>query len=36
MVLGKGRRPRTLPFSDKTRTALRRYLRVRSKHTFAV
>ncbi|MFD6400139.1 tyrosine-type recombinase/integrase [Nocardia sp. NPDC060249] len=36
MVLGKGRRPRTLPFGDKTRTALRRYLRVRSKHTFAV
>jgi site-specific recombinase XerD len=35
IVLGKGRRPRTLPFGDKTRTSIRRYLRLRSKHTFA-
>ncbi|WP_328435533.1 site-specific integrase [Nocardia puris] len=35
LVLGKGRRPRSAPFGDKTRTALRRYLRVRSGHTFA-
>ncbi|MGV9676386.1 tyrosine-type recombinase/integrase [Nocardia sp. NPDC003482] len=32
LVLGKGRRPRLVPFSDKTRTALRRYLRVRAIH----
>lgn len=32
LVLGKGRRPRTVPFGDKTRTALRRYLRVRARH----
>ncbi|MEU4343395.1 tyrosine-type recombinase/integrase [Nocardia sp. NPDC023852] len=36
LVLGKGRRPRTLPFSDKTRTALRRYLRARASHRWAV
>ncbi|WP_024799312.1 tyrosine-type recombinase/integrase [Nocardia sp. BMG51109] len=35
-VLGKGRRPRTVPFGDKTRTALRRYLRVRAQHPKAV
>ncbi|QIS02360.1 tyrosine-type recombinase/integrase [Nocardia brasiliensis] len=35
LVLGKGRRPRTLPFSDKTRTCLRRYLRVRAGHRAA-
>ncbi|WP_330182722.1 tyrosine-type recombinase/integrase [Nocardia sp. NBC_01503] len=35
MVIGKGRRPRTLPFGDKTRIALRRYLRVRKSHTQA-
>jgi site-specific recombinase XerD len=35
LVLGKGRRPRTLPYGDKTRTALRRYLRVRASHKFA-
>ncbi|MGY1946154.1 tyrosine-type recombinase/integrase [Nocardia asiatica] len=35
LVLGKGRRPRTLPFSDKTRTALRRYLRARASHRWA-
>ncbi|MFF0495767.1 tyrosine-type recombinase/integrase [Nocardia aobensis] len=35
LVLGKGRRPRTLPFSDKTRTALRRYLRIRARHPHA-
>lgn len=32
LVLGKGRRPRSVPFGDKTRTALRRYLRTRAKH----
>ncbi|WP_433756330.1 hypothetical protein [Nocardia sp. CA-135398] len=32
LVIGKGGRPRTCPFGDKTRTALRRYLRVRAKH----
>ncbi|WP_216913532.1 tyrosine-type recombinase/integrase [Nocardia noduli] len=36
LVLGKGRRPRTLPFSDKTRTSLRRYLRARASHPFTV
>ncbi|QBS43588.1 tyrosine-type recombinase/integrase [Nocardia sp. CS682] len=36
LVLGKGRRPRTAPFGDKTRTAIRRYLRVRARHPFAV
>ncbi|WP_280471845.1 tyrosine-type recombinase/integrase [Nocardia cyriacigeorgica] len=35
LVLGKGRRPRTLPYGDKTRTALRRYLRVRARHPHA-
>lgn len=35
-VLGKGRRPRTVPFGDKTRTALRRYLRIRAQHPKAV
>ncbi|MBF6065414.1 tyrosine-type recombinase/integrase [Nocardia terpenica] len=35
-VLGKGRRPRTVPFGDKTRTALRRYLRIRARHPKAV
>ncbi|WP_280417263.1 tyrosine-type recombinase/integrase [Nocardia carnea] len=35
LVIGKGRRPRTCPFGDKTRTALRRYLRVRAKHPSA-
>ncbi|MEC3916029.1 tyrosine-type recombinase/integrase [Nocardia sp. CDC160] len=32
LVVGKGRRPRTTPFGDKTRTALRKYLRARAKH----
>lgn len=36
LVLGKGRRPRSSPFGDKTRTALRRYLRVRAQHPKAV
>ncbi len=36
LVVGKGRRPRTLPFGDKTRTALRRYIRMRAKHNQAV
>ncbi|WP_458690476.1 tyrosine-type recombinase/integrase [Nocardia tengchongensis] len=31
-VIGKGSRPRVLPFGAKTRTALRRYLRARAKH----
>ncbi|WP_327144384.1 tyrosine-type recombinase/integrase [Nocardia sp. NBC_01327] len=35
LVIGKGRRPRILPFGDKTRIALRRYLRVRKAHTQA-
>ncbi|MEV0294207.1 tyrosine-type recombinase/integrase [Nocardia sp. NPDC050710] len=35
LVIGKGNRPRTCPFGDKTRTALRRYLRVRAKHSGA-
>ncbi|MEU4312418.1 tyrosine-type recombinase/integrase [Nocardia sp. NPDC024068] len=35
LVIGKGGRPRTCPFGDKTRTALRRYLRVRAKHSGA-
>lgn len=35
LVLGKGRRPRTLPFGDKTRIALRRYLRTRAQHAQA-
>lgn len=32
IVLGKGRRPRSCPFSSKTATALDRYLRLRSRH----
>ncbi len=32
VVLGKGRRPRSCPFSSKTATALDRYLRVRMRH----
>ncbi|MFC9995856.1 tyrosine-type recombinase/integrase [Nocardia sp. NPDC127526] len=32
LVIGKGRRPRTAPFGDKTRIALRKYLRARAKH----
>ncbi|WP_069167244.1 tyrosine-type recombinase/integrase [Nocardia altamirensis] len=32
LVTGKGRRPRSMPFGDKTRTALRKYLRARAKH----
>ncbi|MEU1205495.1 tyrosine-type recombinase/integrase [Nocardia sp. NPDC005825] len=32
LVVGKGRRPRVVPFGDKTRTALRKYLRARAKH----
>lgn len=35
LVLGKGRRPRSVPFGDKTRTALRRYLRIRARHAGA-
>ncbi|MGD9527761.1 tyrosine-type recombinase/integrase [Pseudonocardia sp.] len=31
-VLGKGRRPRVVPFGSKTSDALRRYLRLRAKH----
>ena len=34
-VIGKGSRPRAVPFSNKTGTALDRYLRERSKHPFA-
>ncbi|MFD6223382.1 tyrosine-type recombinase/integrase [Nocardia asteroides] len=36
LVLGKGRRPRSSPFGDKTRTALRRYLRIRAQHPKAI
>lgn len=32
VVLGKGRRPRTVPFGGRTRTALRHYLRLRAAH----
>ena len=32
IVLGKGRRPRAVPFGNKTATALDRYLRVRARH----
>lgn len=32
MVLGKGRRPRLLPFGHKTAVALDRYLRIRAQH----
>lgn len=35
LVLGKGRRPRTCPFGDKTAQAIERYLRERSKHRLA-
>lgn len=35
MVMGKGRRNRAVPFGAKTGDALRRYLRLRSKHAFA-
>lgn len=34
-VLGKGRRPRTVPFGDKTSDALRRYIRIRRQHKYA-
>ena len=34
-VLGKGRRPRAVPFSAKTGEALRRYLRARRRHSRA-
>ncbi|NNH75850.1 tyrosine-type recombinase/integrase [Nocardia uniformis] len=35
LVIGKGRRPRQAPFGDKTRIALRRYLRIRKQHPAA-
>lgn len=35
LVLGKGRRPRAVPFGAKTADALRRYLRARAKHSMA-
>lgn len=35
LVLGKGRRERTLPFGRTTAVALDRYLRLRSRHRFA-
>lgn len=34
-VVGKGRRPRTVPFGDKTSDALRRYIRSRRQHKYA-
>jgi len=34
-VLGKGRRPRAIPFDDHTAVALERYLRERAKHPWA-
>ncbi len=34
-VVGKGRRPRLLPFGDRTALALRRYLRARKRHPLA-
>ncbi|MGW3279972.1 tyrosine-type recombinase/integrase [Nocardia rhamnosiphila] len=34
LVIGKGGRPRSSPFGDKTRIALRRYLRARAQHPF--
>ncbi|MEU7768256.1 hypothetical protein AB0B25_24525 [Nocardia sp. NPDC049190] len=36
MALSKGRRLHPLPFSDKSRSALRRYLRARASHRAAV
>ena len=36
LVLGKGRRPRVVPFGKKTSHALDRYLRVRSLHSTQV
>ncbi len=35
LVLGKGSRIRTAPFGDKTSLAIRRYLRMRARHTHA-
>jgi site-specific recombinase XerC len=35
VVLGKGRRPRAVPFGRKTALALDRYLRLRASHPFA-
>jgi site-specific recombinase XerC len=35
IVLGKGRRPRAVPFGRKTALALDRYLRMRASHPFA-
>jgi Phage integrase family len=35
VVLGKGRRPRAVPFGRKTALALDRYLRMRASHPFA-
>ena len=35
VVLGKGRRPRAVPFGRKTALALDRYLRLRASHSFA-
>jgi site-specific recombinase XerD len=35
VVLGKGRRPRSVPFGMKTGQAIERYLRLRSRHTRA-
>jgi site-specific recombinase XerD len=35
IVLGKGRRPRSVPFGKKTALALDRYLRARARHTHA-
>lgn len=35
MVMGKGRRPRAVPFGAKTGEALRRYIRARAKHRLA-
>ena len=34
IVLGKGRRPRAVPFGRKTALALDRYLRMRASHPF--
>jgi site-specific recombinase XerD len=35
VVLGKGRRPRTVPFSNKTAQSIDRYLRLRGRHQYA-